>query len=124
MNQKLQLLNSEIIDNELLLRVEESILLDSYKASGQMLVDSDALSFIYLLEEKDYYVYLVIENKWWNIMKEGKELNLPVYLTNGSHNVLLEQFFEELNYLVENIDGNSNYGDEMENAVGAVFIEK
>ncbi|WP_445486706.1 UPF0738 family protein [Niallia sp. 03133] len=124
MNQKLQLINLEIKNNELILGVEESTSIDEYNASGQMLVDSDALSFIYLLEEKDRYVYLVIGNKWWNEIKEGKKLALPVFLTNGTQKVLLEQFFEELNYLVENIEGNSNYGEEMEKAVGTVFLEK
>ncbi|MFT8322351.1 MAG: hypothetical protein ABF649_15765 [Bacillus sp. (in: firmicutes)] len=124
MNQKIHLINAKIKDNELLMEIEESILLDDYKASGQMLVDSDALSFIYLLEHKDHYIYLVIENKWWNKMKESKELGLPVFLTNGNQKMLLEQFLEELDYLVENIEGNSNYGEEMGKAVELVFLEK
>ena len=61
-----------------------------------MLVDSDDLSFIYLLEKEDDYTYIVIPNTVWNELKIALTEQLPVYLSNESEQLLLNQFHEEL----------------------------
>jgi hypothetical protein len=106
---------------EIQMEVDQQISLNQYKASGQMLVDSDGLSFVYLLEKEEDYTYIVIPNTVWKELKIALTEQLPVYLSNQSERLLLNQFHEELSYLIENIKGNSNYGEKMVNEVEAIF---
>ena len=116
-------INTVSINNqsELQMEVDQQIALNNYKASGQMLVDSDGLSFVYLLEKEEGYTYIVLPNLVWGKLKTALTEQLPVYLSNQSERLLLNQFHEELSYLIENIKGNSNYGEKMVNEVEAVF---
>jgi hypothetical protein len=122
MSEKL-VINSVSVNNgtELQMEVDQQTSLNNYKASGQMLVDSDGLSFVYLLEKEEDYTYIVIPNTVWNELKTALTEQLPVYLSNQGERLLLNQFHEELSYLIENIKGNSNYGEKMVNEVEAVF---
>ena len=106
---------------EIQMEVDQQISLNQYRASGQMLVDSDGLSFVYLLEKEEDYTYIVIPNTVWRELKIALTEQLPVYLSNQSERLLLNQFHEELSYLIENIKGNSNYGEKMVNEVEAIF---
>ena len=106
---------------EIQMEVDQQISLNQYRASGQMLVDSDGLSFIYLLEKEEDYTYIVIPNTVWKELKIALTEQLPVYLSKQSERLLLNQFHEELSYLIENIKGNSNYGEKMVNEVEAIF---
>lgn len=54
-------------------------------------------------------------------LKTGLEEKLPVYLTNEENKIELINFYEELEYLISNIKGNSNYGDEMVTKVESTF---
>jgi len=95
--------------------------LNDLKPSGQMLVDSEDLSFIYLLENEEAYTYISVPDTVWSSLKEVISESLPVVVTNGRERLLLQQFQEELEYLIDNIKGNSNYGERMMNKVEAVF---
>jgi Family of unknown function (UPF0738) len=106
---------------EIQMEVDQQISLNQYRASGQMLVDSDGLSFVYLLEKEEDYTYIVIPNTVWKELKIALTEQLPVYLSKQSERLLLNQFHEELSYLIENIKGNSNYGEKMVNEVEAIF---
>lgn len=106
---------------EIQMEIDQQISLNQYRASGQMLVDSDGLSFVYLLEKEEDYTYIVIPNMVWKELKTALTEQLPVYLSNQSERLLLNQFHEELSYLIENIKGNSNYGEKMVNEVEAIF---
>ena len=106
---------------EIQMEMDQQISLNQYRASGQMLVDSDGLSFVYLLEKEEDYTYIVIPNTVWKELKTALTEQLPVYLSNQSERLLLNQFHEELSYLIENIKGNSNYGEKMVNEVEAIF---
>ncbi|AGT31154.1 hypothetical protein M493_04245 [Geobacillus genomosp. 3] len=86
-----------------------------------MLVDSDALAFVYILETNDRFLYVMIPKEWWPELKETLAENEPVWLKSGEGAVELEQFGEELAYLLENIRGNANYGEMLEQAVQDVF---
>ena len=116
-------INTVSVNNqsELQMEVDQQISLNNYKASGQMLVDSDGLSFVYLLEKEEGYTYIVLPNLVWEELKTALTEQLPVYLSNQSERLLLNQFHEELSYLIENIKGNSNYGEKMVNEVEAIF---
>lgn len=106
---------------EIQMEIDQQISLNQYRASGQMLVDSDGLSFVYLLEKEEDYTYIVIPNTVWKELKTALTEQLLVYLSNQSERLLLNQFHEELSYLIENIKGNSNYGEKMVNEVEAIF---
>ncbi|MGG4468052.1 hypothetical protein ABER68_08505 [Paenibacillus alvei] len=121
MKEKLQVLNAEMTESNLILKVEESYPVNELSAKGQILVDSDAFAFIYLAEKGDQYVYIVLGKDIWPSLKKGLEVELPVYLSNGQNNLELAEWKEEMEYLIDNIEGNGNYGEEMEASVTAVF---
>ncbi|MBB5325543.1 hypothetical protein HNQ34_002644 [Anoxybacillus tepidamans] len=87
-----------------------------------MLTDSDHLSFIYILEAVDEFIYVFIPQKFWGEMKEVLAQSLNVFLQAGATELELIGFKEELAYLIENIEGNANYGEEMEKAVKDTFL--
>jgi len=91
------------------------------RATGQMLVDSDQFSFIYVLDNGEDFVYLSVKEEFWPSLKEVLEKNLEVYANILNGEILLENFHSELQYLTENIKDNANYGNEMEQKVVEVF---
>lgn len=122
MREKLLVIKTNTTEkNEIALQVEPETNLSEVKATGQMLVDSDGLSFVYVLEINDEYTYLAIQEDFWPELKRGMDSQLNVYLSNSTEQLELVNFFEELEYLVENIKGNGNYGEEMVTKVEACF---
>lgn len=92
------------------------------KAGKRMLADSDALAFIYLIENEDSFIYISIGNRHWEKLKQAYDNRLPVILyESGKRLLTLNEFHEELDYLLANIEDNSNYGDEMVSAVATHF---
>ncbi|KPC98746.1 hypothetical protein LR69_03081 [Geobacillus sp. BCO2] len=87
-----------------------------------MLVDSDALAFAYILETDDRFLYVMIPKPWWPELKAALDAKEPVWLRCGERTLELEQFHDELSYLLENIRGNANYGEALEQAVQDVFF--
>ncbi|TWI53285.1 hypothetical protein [Halalkalibacter nanhaiisediminis] len=106
---------SEVIDKELA---------QSLRAGERMLVDSDNLAFIYILEDDTEFYYVNFSQKTWSDLKqlytEAKKLELILH-----EEVVIEltSICEELSFLTENIEGNGNYGEEMEKAVQEVFAQ-
>lgn len=121
MNNVMPIRNTSINQSEFLLEIDDSYSLEKVKASGQMLVDSTGVSFVYLLENNDAYTYLKIPESFWEDLKEGIDRQLSFSVTNGREKISLENFLEELMYLIENIKGNSNYGEEMVHKVESTF---
>lgn len=109
-------------NEELLLQVEESASISAMKPMGQMLVDSDHLSFIYVVDMQDDYTYISIPEVTWPELKKALKQRAAVYISDQKEQLLLTEFHEELSYLIENIKGNSNYGDEMVEKVEALFL--
>lgn len=122
MKQKWKITESIVRENELVFQLQEDANLENTKASGQMLVDSDSLAFIYLLEKENEYVYLEIPEMVWKDCKVALEANNAFFIKALNGELLLENFKEELEYLIENILGNGNYGEDMEKAVSSVFL--
>jgi Family of unknown function (UPF0738) len=123
MNKRIELTEATIENNRLILQPASlSIEVEALKANGQMLVDSDQLSFIYILESADEFVYAGLPHTIWTKLKEAKDKDLPVILQINENEIELTDLVPELNYLLENIKGNANYGDEMENKVVEVFL--
>lgn len=93
------------------------------KPTGQVLVDSDAFAFIYIVEENEQYSYLTFgEAVWPNLVELLEKEQNPSIEMNGVL-VELEGFYDELTYLLFNIEGNSNYGDEFVERVEKAFAK-
>jgi len=86
-----------------------------------MLVNSDEQAFVYILEQGDEFIYVSIPKRCWQGIKEVLAKPLAVWLQAGNELELIG-FSEELAYLIENIEGNANYGEEMEKAVKETFL--
>jgi hypothetical protein len=113
---------SAVIEKEtLMLKVDETNSLVDVIPKEQMLVDSDQFSFVYILEINEEYTYLVLTAEIWQILKEAVDQSLSVVVTNHKDSLTLPMFIEELNFLIENIKGNSNYGEEMVEKVESTF---
>ncbi|BDG34820.1 UPF0738 family protein [Saccharococcus caldoxylosilyticus] len=96
--------------------------LEEARPKGHMLVDSDHLSFIYILETDEDFIYVAIPYEFWNDVKQALAEEAAVVLKSGELELELTSFKEELTYLIENIDGNANYGEQMEQAVKEIFL--
>ncbi|WP_411843650.1 hypothetical protein [Salinicoccus sp. HZC-1] len=84
--------------------------------ASRMIVDSDNMSFIYLLDDGDAFQRLHFVKETWSMLKDYKDSEIVV---NGE--VGLTDFWEEMDYLLENIVDNNNYGKEFETAVREQF---
>ena len=120
MKKRILVTDSVIQNSELILKTNETI--EGLSPRGQMLVDSDQLSFVYLMEEGNDYVYILLPEQVWDDLKKGYVESLPVFLQAEESRTALNGFHDELGYLVENIKGNSNYGENMAAKVESVFF--
>ncbi|UII57031.1 hypothetical protein LS684_06215 [Cytobacillus spongiae] len=112
MRQKRQMTKSIQIENtEVQLITNDPI--ENLTATGKMLVDSDQFSFVYITEQNDDYIYISLTEAVWSDLKSALDLELPVVIVHETERLELSDFHEELSYLIENIKGNSNYGEEM-----------
>jgi len=123
MNKRIDVKEAILEANRLILHTEDSLseIKGSMKAKGQMLVDSDQLAFIYLLETDEDFIYAGLPHTIWSKLKEAVDKSLPVLLKINDSEVELVQIIDELRYLIDNIKGNANYGEEMETKVTEVF---
>lgn len=122
MSQKILITDAKIENNELLLSTDTETDLGGFAATGQMLVDSDQLSFIYIVDKEGGYQYVTIPEGAWSVIQRGLQAGLETFLTtNNGGKLKLEGFQGEMDYLIANITGNSNYGEEMVAKVEQVF---
>lgn len=86
--------------------------------SNRMIVDSDNFSFIYLLDDGDVFSRLHFVKETWSMLRDnqGKDIIVNDTLT-------LTSFWTELSDLLENIEGNNNYGQAFEEAVITTLTE-
>ncbi|MGM0844327.1 MAG: hypothetical protein ACQEUT_05055 [Bacillota bacterium] len=124
MRKNIHLTQAELLEDKLLLHSNETSAESHLKPAGQVLVDSDNYSFVYLAESDENYVLLHIQEGCWPALKEGFQKNVPVFANLGGTDFELEGLHHELDFLIENIEGNSNYGDKMVKKVETIFLEK
>ncbi|MFS0824141.1 hypothetical protein [Bacillus sp. 1P02SD] len=91
-------------------------------ATGQMLVDSDSLAFIYKLENEQEFIYVSLPSAIWPSLKNVISENQKVILHLEDDELELIDIIPELEYLLQNIEGNANYGDEMVELVEKTFL--
>ncbi|HAR6328229.1 TPA: hypothetical protein I1764_002278 [Staphylococcus pseudintermedius] len=83
---------------------------------GQMLADSDRHAFVYLLDDGSSFSYLLFVEETWSMLHEHRDKEIVI-----NDSLTLTKFSEELDYLLDNIKGNSNYGKAFVSAVEETF---
>lgn len=121
MGKKVHVTSAKIANNKLVLNVDENIEFKNVVAKEQMLVDSDHISFVYILEVNEEFTYIVIPEAIWPTLKMAIEKSFTPVLFNQKEALPLPMFYEELEYLIDNIRGNSNYGEAMVEKVENTF---
>ncbi|MBM7647530.1 hypothetical protein JOC78_000451 [Bacillus ectoiniformans] len=124
MRKKLHFTKAEWKDNQLELHTDQPETLADVKASGQVIVDSDATAFVYLAEENDEFIYLYIHESTWAEIQTALQKESKLFAAGADTSIELIGWKEELSDLIENIQGNSNYGDQMVESVERVFINQ
>ncbi|KKB38107.1 UPF0738 family protein [Bacillus thermotolerans] len=109
---------------QLILQADSPVSLSEVHAAGQMVVDSDAYAFVYLAEENDEFIYLYIHESTWTELQKALDQEARLFAEGTEGKLELEGWKEELSYLISNIEGNSNYGDEMVSKVESVFLQE
>ncbi|MEC1625530.1 hypothetical protein P9E08_09080 [Bacillus mojavensis] len=122
MQNRIEILNATLSDDELRLTCETEGKEAERKPSGQMLVDSDNIAFVYILELADSFEYVMIKEHIWPELKQAHDQRKLIVLEAGNESIELSGLHEELEYLLENIKDNANYGEEMEETVKRVFL--
>lgn len=103
-----QQLHFSLNDNELNLQL---------KPAGRLIADTDDFAFIYLLDAGEDYHYLRFEPTIWNELVHILQKKQDPMLQVGTEVLELANFYDELEMLVYNIEGNYNYGAEFVQAV-------
>jgi len=85
-------------------------------AASRMIVDSDNMSFIYLLDDGDAFQRVHFVKETWSMLDDYRNGEI---LLNGE--ITLAGFWEEMDFLLDNIVDNNNYGREFESAVRDQF---
>lgn len=93
------------------------------RSTGQMIVDSEDAAFIYLVEENNAYSHIRFPKQMWPSLADAVQQGTDIYLRNGAEHLHLHNFVEELQGLLFNIEGNSNYGEQFVAAVEEIFAE-
>jgi|SRR4051794_39891407 hypothetical protein len=120
MKRKIIIQTAILTDNELILETDEFI--NGLIPGEQILVDSDNSAFIYLMEDQDDYTYIVLSENLWPYLKTANEKKLPLLVKSNQEQIELISFLDELEYILSNIKGNSNYGDELVTKVEEFFL--
>lgn len=119
MNKKITINQAVIENNQLHFITNEAI--TGFIPKGHMLVDSDHFSFIYIMEENDSYIYVVLGESIWVALREAINGKLPAFLLSNQEQIELISFQEELEYVISNIKGNGNYGEAMVEKIETIF---
>lgn len=107
-----QQLHFSLNDNDLNLQL---------KPAARLIADSDEFAFIYLLDAGDDYHYLRFPPAIWTQLVHILQTKKNPMLQVGTEVVELTNFYDELEMLVYNIEGNYNYGSEFVQAVETHF---
>lgn len=109
------------LENDIRFTLEETPNQPHIKAGGQMITDSDSLSFVYLLEDETGYHYVKFGQDVWPLLVNALKATDDPTLQFGEVELTLHNFKEELEMLIFNIEGNDNYGAQFSEAVEKAF---
>jgi Family of unknown function (UPF0738) len=119
MNKRILITKADITNNTVRLQANEPI--TGLTPAEQILVDSKQFSFVYLMENQEGYTYIDISEPIWPLLKETLTKHIPVWIHFEEEELELTNFNEEFIELINNIRGNSNYGEEMVTKVEGIF---
>lgn len=122
MREKIHIVEAVIESGNLVLIPNQEVEIAHLLPKEQVIVDSDNVSFIYLAENVESYTYIILPEAIWASLKQAMEERLPVMLKSGDKKLELPSIYEELTYLIDNIEGNGNYGEEFVAKVEQMFI--
>lgn len=111
----------EIINQELHFILNDKEQHIQLEATGQVIVDSDNASFLYIVEENNAYSYISFTKEVWPQLLQMSLTEQIPYLRWSTGRIELTNFVEELNGLLFNIEGNGNYGETFVAAVEQQF---
>lgn len=113
----------EVIHNRVYFSLNDNESKIQIEPANQILVDSDEIAFIYLVEEGDGYSYIRLpQSVWPGLVQLCKDQKNP-YLSLDDREIELHNFIDELQMLLLNIEGNDNYGSHFVDQVEKVFKE-
>lgn len=111
-------------ENDIRFLLQEDPTNQEVKAAGQLITDSDENAFVYLMDDSDGYTYVLFPKTVWPLLAVTLGADKDPVLVWGKTDIVLDNFREELNMLIFNIEGNHNYGEEFANAVEEAFKEQ
>lgn len=115
--------NGIISDTEIQFTIEAQEPFEAIEAAGQMIADSDGNAFVYLLDTGTDYIYVQFKEHLWPIMLAALQREGVPLLQWGEQIIPMDSYHEELWMLLENIEGNDNYGSAFSSAVEIAFQE-
>ncbi len=122
MRTKWHFTKTEWADGTLRLLSEEKVEVTHLTPVNQVITDSDEAAFVYLAEAEPGYVYLYLHESTWEDLKKAMEEKAPLEAVGVDGTFALPFFHEEMEDLVANIEGNSNYGEKMVEKVEHIFF--
>jgi len=105
-------------------KLQEDPIGQEVKAGGQLITDSERNAFVYLMDGQDGYTHVQFPMNVWHYLVAALGADKEPVLAWGQTEISLENFREELNMLIFNIEGNHNYGEEFSNSVEDAFKEQ
>lgn len=125
MHNRIDITTCVMKSNELHLKADPiETKIEQLEDTKQMLVDSDNMSFVYVVDINDQFMYVGLSDNIWANLKHVLHKDMKVFLEINKKIIELSAVKEELSYLISNIEGNVNYGDEMVARVEEVFLDK
>ncbi|PFL00917.1 hypothetical protein COJ01_16140 [Priestia megaterium] len=125
MHNRIDITTCVMKSNELHLKADPiETKIEQLEDTKQMLVDSDNMSFVYVVDINDQFMYVGLSDNIWANLKHVLHKDMKVFLEVNKEVIELSAVKEELSYLISNIEGNVNYGDEMVARVEEVFLDK
>ncbi|MFD4704875.1 hypothetical protein ACFWM3_08390 [Gottfriedia sp. NPDC058432] len=125
MRKMLEINGININEDGLFLLIDDTKMnLEQCHEVGTMIADSDQSSLLYILEENEEFVYVTVPSEYWSDLKKANDQKLNVFLKVGEKSLSLNNWNDELTYLIQNVEGNFNYGEEFVKQVQSAFLEE
>ncbi|RNF38483.1 hypothetical protein [Planococcus salinus] len=112
-----------VTEEKIQFAIEELEPFESLEAAGQMITDTDHNAFVYLLDTGNEFIYVQFAEETWPFLAQALEREDVPLLSWGQQVLPLDSFHEEMWMLIDNIEGNDNYGEAFHLAVEKAFHE-
>lgn len=94
-----------------------------WTTANRVITNSDDMAFVYAIDENNEFSYLVFPQAMWHYLLKTMQLEKDPSVVIRSEKVVLSGLYEEIQALIYNIEGNSNYGEAFVTAVEEAFSE-